>query len=115
MTKAPIHIDLVFPPAFLELTRQCEVYCVAGCCGLDAFSFDDQTLGTAVIRLGTAKAQEACESAIGFAASLRAEQVECWSDQDDFNHCWANGEEFYNWTKGIVSSTRKQIQKTDRT
>lgn len=42
--------------------------------------------------------------------SHRSEKAECWSDQNDFNHCWANGEEFYNWTKGIVASIRKQIQ-----
>ena len=110
MTQDTIHIDLEFPPAFLVLTRECEVYCVAGCCGLDAFSFDDQILGMAVAELGSAKAQEACESAIEFAMSHRAEKVECLSNQDDFNHRWANGEEFYNWTRDIVSITRKQIQ-----
>ena len=110
MTQAPIHIDLEFPPAFLEFTRQCEAYCVAGCCGLDAFNFDDESLGAAIERLGTAKAEDACESGIEFATSYRPEKAECWSAQDDFNHCWANGEEFYNWTKGIVASIRKQIQ-----
>lgn len=110
MTQEPIHIDLEFPPAFLEFTRQCEAYCVAGCCGLDAFSFDDETLGSAVARLGTAKAKDACESGIEFAMSHRPEKSACWSAQDDFNHCWANGEDFYKWTKDLVASIRNQIQ-----
>ena len=110
MTQAPIHINLEFPPAFLEFTRQCEAYCVAGCCGLDAFSFDDETLGAAIDRLGAAKARDAYESGIEFATSYRPEKTEFWSAQDDFNHIWASGESFYNWMKDIVASIEKQIQ-----
>lgn len=115
MTDAPSHIDLEFPPSFLEFTRQCEVYCVAGCCGLDAFSFDDQTLGAAIDRLGIEEAEAACTAGLDFADTHRGEKLECWSEQDDFNHCWTNGKDFYDWTKTVVSSVKEQIkQRTEQ-
>ena len=110
MTPAP-SVELRFPSQFLDFTRLCEVYCVAGCCGLEAFSFDDETLGSAIEKLGVVKALHACESAMDFAESCRSEKARCWSDQDVFNNYWDNGEGLYRWTKKIVQSIRAQIQK----
>lgn len=110
MSLTPSHIVLEFPPAFLAFTRECEVFCVAGCCGLDAFSFDEETLGAVIQRLGTETAEEACKAGLEFANAHRAEKAECWSDQDDFNHRWTNGEDFDAWTKNLVSCIRKKIQ-----
>ncbi len=110
MTPSPIHIDLEFPRVFLDFTRECEAYCVASCCGLDAFSFDEVTLRAAIERFGIEKTSEACEAGIEFAASHRSDNEECWSDQDDFNHRWHNGGEFHDWMKNLISGIRVQIQ-----
>ena len=111
MSDTPKPVELEFPPVFLELTRECEIYCVAGCCGLDAFSFDDETLNGTIDTLGLEKAEAACEAGLSFADSYAHEKARCWSDQDVFNHYWTNGKSFYDWTESIVFSVLGQIEK----
>jgi len=109
MTEKTNHIDLKFPEDFLEFTRLCEVYCVAACCGLDAFDFAPEVLASAIESTGKSGVAEMCGAVTEFAQSLRSEKRECWSDQDDFGHCWENGEKFSSWVEELVSAIRAQL------
>ncbi len=40
MNPAPPELELETPVPLWELVRRCETFCVAGCCGLDAFNRD---------------------------------------------------------------------------
>jgi len=36
--------ELEFPKSLMELLESCEIHCVAGCCGLDAFEFSREQM-----------------------------------------------------------------------
>lgn len=105
----PGHIDITFPKSFIQMTRFCETYCVSGCCGLEAFTFDRKTIAEAIDRYGIRESSVACDEASLFADELCGESRECRSDQDDFNHCWKNGAECALWIREIVQLTRESI------
>lgn len=100
------HVDAKFPQLFIHLTRYCEVYCVAGCCGMDAFSFDRETLKDAITTVGKADAMRACDELLEYVHSVKGYKSGISSAQDDFNHIWKNGDELYAWASNIVIDIR---------
>ena len=105
----PSTVQFNFPKEFRDLSRRCEVWCVAGCCGLDAFSFDDDTLDAAIEHFGVSETEQACVLAMEFAESMRTRESRLYSGQNEFNNCWQNGEALHKWVKQLVGSIRKRI------
>lgn len=111
MTRANDYLDASFPASFIDFTRQCEICCVAGCCGLDAFLFDDSTLEDAVQDFGLARTESMCVESEQAAQQFAHESRQCWSSQDDFNAIWENGSELSKWMQEIIDATKRLIQK----
>ncbi|WP_425605573.1 DUF6331 family protein [Luteolibacter rhizosphaerae] len=107
MTRAADHLDASFPASFIGFTRHCEAYCVAGCCGLDAFSFDDSTLESAIMAYGVNATESMCAESQQAALQFSHETRQCWSSQDDFNAIWDNGSELSKWILEIIGDTRR--------
>ena len=82
---------------------------VAGCCGIDAFSFDRETLKNAIATVGKADAMRACDELLEYVHSVKGHESELWSAQDDFNHIWKNGNELHAWASDIVIDIRELL------
>jgi sugar phosphate isomerase/epimerase len=102
--------EIIYPKSFIEFTRYCEVNCVAGCCGLDAFAFDGDTIKKAIEKYGLEKSQKALNETQTFAEEIKGIKVECYSDADDFNAVFENGEDLASWVNEITQLLKNEIR-----
>lgn len=83
-----IHI----PDPLQGLRGSCEVHCVAGCCGLDAFDFAAQHMAPWFREQNLQTGLLALTQLETLMAEASKDQAQVWSDQDDFNTAWDTGE-----------------------
>jgi len=81
-------MKLRLPEPLLSLTRNCEVFCVAGCCGLDAFDVQASQLAPWVRAHGIASAINALNHLEALVNEVSTHAGEVWSDLDEFNAVW---------------------------
>src|SRR5262245_16193210 len=74
------HLELRLPEPLLNLTRSCEVFCVAGCCGPDAFDVQASHLAAWVQEHGIASAIDALHQLETLANEASAQDGAVWSD-----------------------------------
>ena len=91
MDDSKTDYQISIPSPLIELIHACEVHCVAGCCGRDAFDIDAKHM-TAWIRKRKAGIHEAkaalfqLERLIKLVKERTEDSIS--SDMDDFNAWW---------------------------
>lgn len=106
--KEEIALRLDHP--LLGLVEFCETYCVAGCCGVDAFEITEERIDQWVSENGVAATQQALEQLQGIVRDLSNRNFTVMSER--LNACWP-AQECVAWlerwavTLDVVISKRK--------
>jgi hypothetical protein len=101
---------LIFPEPLRAVTRACETYCVAGCCGTGAFVVSAAAMAPWVASEGGAQAKAALAQLDEILEVLRIHDGTVSTLPDDFNAWWPTGAEavayFETWRRELARATR---------
>jgi hypothetical protein len=82
--------QFTLPDPLASLKTSCEVHCVAGCCGLDAFEVKSQHIAPWISENGVPRTLEALTQLEELAHTIQGQPGEITSTVDDFGDGWTN-------------------------
>ena len=101
--------QLKLPQPLLRLIQSCEVVCVAGCCGVDAFDPDSSHM-TTWFRENPNQLVTILDQLSDVLRLVGDQPCEIWSDEYEFNHRWFSANEcgtyLREWKALILQAAR---------